>query len=117
MYQEVKAHLQGMANIGIKRPSQSLWASPTVIVRKKDSGLCSCIDLRKFNGRTVKDSYTIPKIEETLECLHAAVWCTSVDLKSGYWQLEMKKENKPLEDFSPVSFYEYEIMPFRLMSA
>ena len=87
----LRTHLQEMLDIGAIRPSHSPWAGAVVLVRKRDSKLCLCIDLRKLNGRTAKDSNSIPTIEETLESLHGAVWFTSLDLKSGYWQLEIEE--------------------------
>ena len=53
--------------------SLSPWASAVVLVRKKDGGLRFCIDLCKLNNRTIKDGYSLPRIEDTLDCLHGAV--------------------------------------------
>ena len=88
LYEEVKAHLQEMVEVGAIRRSFSPWASAVVLVRKKDGGLRFCIDLRKLNNRTVKDGYSLPHIGDTLDCLHGAVWFSTLDLKSGYWQVE-----------------------------
>ena len=66
------------------RKSFSPWDSAVVMVRKKDGGLRFCIDLRKLNNRTVKDGYLLPRIEDTIDCLHVAVWFSTLDLKSGY---------------------------------
>ena len=89
LYEEVKEHLQEMVVVGAIRRSFSPWASAVVLVRKKDGGgLRFCIDLRKWNNRTVKDGYSLPRIEDTLDCLHGAVWFSTLDLKSGYWQVE-----------------------------
>ena len=63
MYDEVKAHIQEMLDLGATRPSNSPWASAIVLVRKKDGRLRFCIDLRRLNNRTVKDAYSLPKIE------------------------------------------------------
>ena len=63
MYDEVKAHIQEMLDLGAIRPSNSPWASAIVLVRKKDGRLRFCIDLRRLNNRTVKDAYSLPKIE------------------------------------------------------
>ena len=77
-----------------------------VLVRKKDGGLRFCIDLRKLNNRTIKDRYSLPRIEDTLDCLHGAVWFSTLDLKSGYWQVELEEEAKPLTPFTvgPLGF-------------
>ena len=100
LYEEVKAHLQEMVEVGAIRKSFSPWASAVVLVRKKDGGLRFCIDLRKLNNRTVKDGYSLPRIEDTLDCLHGAVWFSTLDLKSGYWQVELEEEAKPLTAFT-----------------
>ena len=81
--EEVKQHLQEMVDVGAIRRSFSPWASVMVLVRKKDGGLRLCIDLRKLNNRTVKDVYALPRIDDTLDCLHGAKWFSTLDLKSG----------------------------------
>ena len=69
MYDEVKAHIQEMLDLGAIRPSNSPWAPAIVLVRKKDGRLRFCIDLRRSNNRTVKDAYSLPKIESILDSL------------------------------------------------
>ena len=58
-YEEVHKHLKEMEEIGAIRRSNSPWASPVVLVRKKDGSLWFCIDLRKLNARTIKDAYSL----------------------------------------------------------
>ena len=91
LYDEVKAHLQQMVEVGAIRRSFSPWASVVVLVRKKDGGLRFCIDLCKLNNRTVKDGHSLPWIEDTLDCLHGVVWFSTLDLKSGYWQMKLEE--------------------------
>ena len=88
-------------------------------MRKKDGSLRFCIDLRHLNNRTIKDAYSLPRIEETLDCLNGAKIFTSLDLKSGYWQVEMEEGSKPLTAFTigPLGFFECERMPFGLTNA
>ena len=86
MFEEVKNHLQDMVGVGAIRRSFSPWACAVVQVRKKDEGLRFCTDLHKLNNRTIKDGYSLPRIEDTLDWLHGAVWFPILDLKSGYWQ-------------------------------
>ena len=116
LYDEVKKHLQEMLEIGAIRRSNSPWASAVVLVRKRDGSLRFCIDLRKLNARTVKDAYSLPRIDETLDCLSGSRIFTSLDLKSGYWQVEMDDASKELTAFTvgPLGFYECERMPFGL---
>ena len=118
-FDEVKEHLKNMLEVGAIRKSSSPWASAVVLVRKKDGSLRFCIDLRKLNERTVKDAYTLPRIEDSLDSLAGAKWYASLDLQSGYWQLEMDEESKPYTAFTvgPLGFYECERMPFGLTNA
>ena len=119
LYEEVKAHLHEMVEVGAIRRSFIPWASTVVLVRKKYGGLRFCIDLRKLNNRTIKDGCSLPRIEDILDCLHGAVWFSTLDLKSGYWQVELEEEAKPLTAFTlgPLGFWECEHMPFGLTNA
>ena len=86
---------------------------------KKDGGLRFCIDLRKLNKQTIKDVYSLPQINETLDSLQGSQWFSSLDLKSHYWQVKMDEESKPLTAFTMglLGFYECKRMPFRLTNA
>ena len=118
-YEEVRKHLKEMLDIGAIRRSSSPWASPVVLVCKKDGSLRFCIDLSKLNARTVKDAYSLPRIEDALDSLNGACIFTSLDLKSGYWQVKLDKESIPLTAFTvgPLGFYECVRMPFGLTNA
>ena len=118
-FDEVRNHLQEMLKVGVIRKSASPWASPVVLVRKKDGSLRFCIDLRKLNSRTMKDTYSLPQIEESLDCLNGAVIFTWLDLKAGYWQVKMDEDSIPLTAFTvgPLGFYECVRMPFGLNNA
>ena len=118
-YEEVRKHLKEMEAVGTIRRSNSPWASPVVLVKKKDGSLRFCIDLRKLNARTIKDAYSLPQIEESLDCLNGASIFTSLDLKSGYWQVELDDESIPLTAFTvgPLGFYKCVRMPFGLTNA
>ena len=71
MYDEVEAHIQEMLDVGAIRPSNSLWASAVILVWKEDGKLQFCVlDLQKLNARTIKDAYSLPRIDRTLDCLH-----------------------------------------------
>ena len=108
-----------MLKVGAIRKSVSSWASPVVLVRTKDSSLRFCIDLQKLNSRTIKDAYSLPRIEESLDCLNGAIIFTSLDLKAGYWQVEMEESSIPYSAFTvgPLGFYECVHMPFGLTDA
>ena len=119
LFSEVKAHLKEMLDLGAIRHSSSPWASAIVLLRKKDGKLRFCIDLRKLNNRTLKDSYSLPGIEHVLDQLLGSTIFTTLDLKSGYWQVEMVEECKPYTAFTcgPLGFYECETMPFGATNA
>ena len=119
LFDEVRNHLKEMIEVGAIRKSNSPWASAVVLVRKKDGSLRFCIDLRKLNACTIKYAYSLPRIDATLDCLGGVTIFTSLDLKSGYWQVEMEEESKPLTAFTvgPLGFYECERMPFGLTNA
>ena len=119
MYDEVKAHIQEMLNLGAIRPSSSPWASAIVLVRKKDGRLRFCIDLRRLNNRTIKDAYSLPKTESILDSLIGAQIFSTLDLKAGYWQVEMAEECKAYTAFTcgPLGFYECNTMPFGATNA
>ena len=118
-FEEVRNHLQDMLKIGAICHSCSPWASAVVLVCKKDGSLRFCIDLRHLNSRTIKDTYSLPHIEESLDCLNGACIFTSLNLKSGYWQVEMAENSIPYTAFTvgPLGFYECVRMPFGLTNA
>ena len=100
MDDDMRAHIQEMLDIGAILKSHSPWASAVVLVCKKDGGLRFCIDLRKLNEQTIKDAYSLPRIDEMLDSLQGSQWFSSLDLKSGYWQVKMDEESKPLTAFT-----------------
>ena len=119
MYEEVKAHIQEMLDVGAIRPSNSPWARAIALLWIKDRKLWFCIDLQKLNARTIEDAYSLPRIDETLDCLNGAEWFSSLDLKSEYWQVEVEEDSKALTAFTvgPLGFYECECIPFGLTNA
>ena len=108
-----------MLEIVAIQKSNSPWASAVVLFRKKDGSLRFCIDLHKLNSHTIKDAYSLPRINEMLDCLGGSIIFSSLDLKSGYWQVEMDKMSKQLIAFTvgPLGFYKCERMPFGLTNA
>ena len=107
-YEEVKKHLQEMLEIGAICRSTRPWASPIVLVCKKDGSLQFCIDLRKLNNKMIKDVQSLSRIEDSLGCLDGATIFTGLDLQSQYWQVELTEASQPLTAFTvgPMGFYE-----------
>ena len=116
---EVREHLKLMLDVGVIRPSNSPWCNAVVLVRKKDGLLHFCIDLRRLNSLTVKDSYPLPHICETLESLAGAAHYTTIDMNSGFWHVLMDEESKQYTTFTlgSMGLYECESMPLGLCNA
>ena len=88
--QEKMTQVQQMLSSGVIRPSNNPWASPVVMVKKKDSSLRLCVDFRQLNAATIKEAHPIPRIDDLLDALHGARWFSTLDLKSGYWQVPVQ---------------------------
>ena len=116
---EVHAHLKMMLDAGVIRPSNSPWCNTVVLVRKKDGSLYFCIDFRRLNTLTVKDSHPLPRICEILESLAGAAHYTTIDMNSGFWQVPMDEESKQYTAFTlgSMGLYECKSMPFGLCNA
>ena len=85
---------------GIIEPLSSPWSSPVILVKKKDGTIRFCVDYRKVNGVTVKDSYPLPRIEDCLDALSGSQWFCTLELASGYWQVKMAEKDKEKTAFS-----------------
>ncbi|XP_075128097.1 uncharacterized protein LOC142201168 [Leptodactylus fuscus] len=117
-YQEVKELLAQMLKSGVIRESQSPWAAPIVLVKKKDGSTRFCVDYRKLNSCTIRDSYPVPRIEESLTALGKARYFSSLDLASGYWQVPVAEKDKAKTAFIvPMGLFEFNRMPFGLSNA
>ena len=118
MYDDLKAHIQEMLDIGAIWKSNSSWAR-AVVLFQKDGSLWFCINLSILNNWTVKDAFSLPQINKTLNSLQGFQWFSSLNLKSRYWQVKMDEDSKLLTMFTvgPLGFYECDRMPFRLTNA
>ena len=103
---------------GIIVDSHSPWSSPVVLVSKKTGDWRMCVDYRKLNAITVKDSYPLPDINTSLDYLQGAEYFSLLDLRSGYHQVKMNKRDQPKTAFKTTfGMYEYKTMPFGLCNA
>nr|VZI43825.1 unnamed protein product [Spirometra erinaceieuropaei] len=115
---EVRDLLDNMLATGVIRPSHSPWASPVTLVPKKDGKLRFCIDYRRLNAVTTRDSFPLPRIECTLDALAGSQWFSTLDLMSGYWQVEVEPTDRQKTAFIlPQGLFEFETMPFGLCNA
>ena len=94
------------------RPSQSAWSSPVVLVKKKDGKYRFCVDYRRVNQITIKDSYPLPHIEETIGQLSGSSYFSKMDMKSGYFQLPINEKDKAKTAFiTSRGLWEFNVLP------
>lgn len=102
----------------IIEPSFSPWASPVVLVKKKDNTWRFCVDYRHLNKITKKDVYPLPRIDDALDSLHGAQYFSSIDVRSGYWLITVDDMDREKTAFiTPDGLYQFKVMPFGLCNA
>ena len=115
---EVARQLKVMQESHVIQPSTSPWASPVVLVRKKDGSHRFCIDYRRLNAVTKSDIYPLPRIDDLLDQLGRCKYFSTLDLASGYWQIRVAPESREKTAFvTPQGHYEFLVMPFGLTNA
>ncbi|UYV68116.1 hypothetical protein LAZ67_5003095 [Cordylochernes scorpioides] len=88
------SEVEKMMETKIIRPSSSPWASPVILVRKKDGSLRFCVDYRRLNKITKKDVYPLPRIDDALDTLSGSRYFPTMDMRSGYWQIEVDDKDR-----------------------
>ncbi|MEL7426754.1 MAG: RNase H-like domain-containing protein [Bacteroidota bacterium] len=111
--EEAKDQVQEMLKQGVIQPSSSPWASPIVLVKKKDGKYRFCIDYRKLNSVTKKDAHPLPRVDDLLDALQGSCMFSTLDLRSGYWQVSVAPEDREKTAFvTPDGLWEFCRLPF-----
>jgi RNase H-like domain found in reverse transcriptase/Reverse transcriptase (RNA-dependent DNA polymerase)/Integrase zinc binding domain/Integrase core domain len=114
----IDTEVKKMLEDGVIRHSNSPYASEVVMVRKPNGNWRVCIDYRLVNDHTIPDNYPFPRISDLLRAIKDATFLVAIDLRSGYWQIPMAEESKPITAFrTSKGLYEFEVMPFGLSNA
>ncbi|UYV79703.1 hypothetical protein LAZ67_18000349 [Cordylochernes scorpioides] len=103
----IQSEVEKMMETKIIRPSSSPWASPIILVRKKDGSLRFCVDYRRLKKITKKDVYPLPRIDDALDTLSGSRYFSTMDMRSGYWQIDVDDKDREKTAFiTPDGLYE-----------
>src|SRR3954463_13398707 len=115
---ELKRQLDEQEKLGFIQHSTSSWGSPTIFVKKRDKTDRLCVDYRALNAKTIKNKYPLPRINDLFDQLAGAVVFSKLDLRSGYHQIKIRKEDVPKTAFTTrYGLYEYTVMSFGVTNA
>ena len=115
---EVLKELAEMEKEGVIEPSMSEWASPMVLVKKKDGSLKMCVDYRRLNSVSRADAYPMPRIDELIDWLGKAKYISKRNLSRGYWQVPVEAASRDKTAFvTPQGLFQFRVMPFGLHGA
>ena len=118
MRDKLKELIEDMRRRGVIRPTRSPWASPVVLVSKRDGGIRFCVDYRRLNSVTKLDVYPLPRIDDHLDALAGSKYFSTLDLSAGFWQVPMAKDSIEKTAFvTHNGSYEFVVMPFGLTNA
>jgi RNase H-like domain found in reverse transcriptase/Reverse transcriptase (RNA-dependent DNA polymerase)/Integrase zinc binding domain/Chromo (CHRromatin Organisation MOdifier) domain/Retroviral aspartyl protease len=117
-FEELKKQIKELLALGFIEPSRSPYAAPVLFVQKKDGTLRMCIDYRALNRLTIKNKYPLPRIDDLLDRLCGSSHFSSIDLRSGYYQLKISQEDMPKTAFRcPLGHYHFKVLSFGLANA
>lgn len=118
MKDKLKIEIAEMLKKGIIEEGESPWAFPVVLIPKKTGEVRVCVDYRKLNAITITDKYPLPRMDDLLHAAKATSYMSTIDLKSGYWQIKMSEKDKNKTAFTtPFGIYIFKRMPFGLKNA
>ena len=115
---ELKVQMEELLSKGFVKASTSPWGAPVLFVKKKDGSLHLCIDYRQLNKVTIRNQYPLPRIDDLFDQLQGAKVFSKIDLRLGYHQLKVRREDVPKTAFKTrYGHYEFLVMPFGLTNA
>ena len=91
---EAERQTQDMLAQGVIRSSTCAWSSPIILVKKKDGELRFCVDYRKLNLVTIGNAHPLPRIDDILDSLGNSQYFSTLDLRTGYWQLSVDEDDR-----------------------
>ena len=116
--ESLKKDIPGMEKMGVITESSSPYASPAVVVKKKDNTKLICVDFRRLNKLTVFDPEPMLTAEHLFQKLNEDKYFTRIDLSKGYWQISIPEEDIPKTAFvMPDGSYEFLKMPFGMINS
>ncbi|KAI8493132.1 hypothetical protein Bbelb_291360 [Branchiostoma belcheri] len=115
---EIHRQVDAMLADDVIERSQSPWASPVVLARKKDGSFRFCVDYRKLNQATIKDAHPLPRTDDVIDALSGAAYFTTLDMTSGYWQVDLDPADREKTAFTTGrGLYQFKVMAFGLTNA
>jgi hypothetical protein len=115
---ELKMQLKELFDLGLICPSVSPWGAPIIFIQKKDGSWRLCIDYRQLNKATIKNQYSLPRIDDLFDQMKGTMVFSKINLRSGYHQLWIKEDDIPKTAFKTrFGHYEFTVLPFGLTNA
>ena len=114
----IEERIKEMLEVGIIRPSESPWSACPVLVTKQDGSVRWCVDWRRLNEITIKDSFPMPRVDECIDALEGAQWFSCIDLQHGYWQIPLRQQDWEKTAFSThMGLFEFTRTPMGVSNA